>query len=98
SQAFVETVAAATEGNPLFVAELTEHLLDQNWEPDRDQSGGGAIPVPIGVRETLAQRLATLSPAGQALVRGGAVLGRTFDTDIAATLAALEPDRVLGAT
>ena len=29
----VAAVAAATEGNPLFVAELTEHLLTQQWQP-----------------------------------------------------------------
>ena len=94
SPAFVDTIAAATDGNPLFVAELTEHLLELDWQPD----AGGAVPVPIGVRETLAERLATLTPAAQSLIRGGAVLGRTFETDVAAQLGEVGRAHVVEAT
>ena len=87
-------VVAATEGNPLFVAELTEHLLAQHWQPTDPTS---PTPVPAGIRETLTDRLAGVSASGQALVRAGAALGRTFDVDLAARLADLAGDDLLTA-
>jgi transcriptional regulator with XRE-family HTH domain/tetratricopeptide (TPR) repeat protein len=92
----VTTVAAATDGNPLFVAELTEHLLAQHWRPT-DGADPVSVPVPVGVRETLTDRLAAVSERGQTLVRAGAVLGRTFDVDLAARLADLTGDELLAA-
>lgn len=87
----VATVAQATDGNPLFVEELTEHLLATG-------SAGGAAPaVPISLRETIVRRLDTLSPDARTLLRSGAVLGRVFDIDLAGRIADLDRDRVLSA-
>ncbi len=94
----VATVAAATDGNPLFIAELTEHLLAQHWTPSAaDPISGAVVPVPVAVQETLTNRVLALSEASRSLVRAGAVLGRTFDTAIAAHLANLDADAELQA-
>ncbi len=90
----VDTVADATDGNPLFIEELTEHLLDVGW-------AGGDKPatlVPEGVRATVVSRLATLSPDAQALLRAGAVFGRAFDATVAGRLVDLEGAALVAAT
>ncbi len=87
--ALVRAVTDATNGNPLYVKELTEHLL---------QRGLDALSVPDGIRETIELRVASLSPEGQALVRSGAVLGQKFDPEVAGQLAELHGDALVGAT
>lgn len=101
SDRLIEVVADATEGNPLFVEELTEHLVAQGFgmgEATVSRLAGATVAVPSGVRETIAQRIASLSNDAKALLSTGAVLGRAFDVDIAAALAELPTDRFLAAT
>ncbi len=88
----VDKVAAATDGNPLFVEELTEHLLAH--EP---ADPAATSLVPVTVRETLAQRITTLSDEAQSLLHAGAVLGRSFDIDVAARLVDLDGEALLAA-
>ena len=90
----VTTVADATDGNPLFVEELTQHLLAVG-QPDGDTAA--ASRVPVSLRATIGRRLEMLSADTLALLRSGAVLGRTFDPDIAGGLAELSAGRVLDA-
>jgi transcriptional regulator with XRE-family HTH domain/tetratricopeptide (TPR) repeat protein len=100
SERLLETVTVAAGGNPLFVEELTEHLIAQGYGTQDDAVGGAAygLPIPKGVAETLTQRLLSLGDDAQRLVRTGAVLGRMFDPDLAAQVADLAADRVLAAT
>jgi transcriptional regulator with XRE-family HTH domain/tetratricopeptide (TPR) repeat protein len=88
----IDTVSAATNGNPLFVRELTEHLL-QRSEDESD----AASAIPIGIRDTLQLRIARLSSESQALVRGGAVLGQSFDPQLAGQLVELTGEALLAA-
>ena len=87
----VHAIAAATEGNPFFVEELTEHLLTR-----ADETEAMSV-VPRSVRETLGKRIDTLSPPAQALLRAGAVLGRAFDLDIAGRITDLDGEPLLAA-
>ncbi len=100
STRLLEAVAGAAGGNPLFVLELTEHLVARGFDSEQrdDTAFTGIVPVPLGIAETLIERLTLLSPDAQHLVRTGAVLGRSFDPDAAAALGGLSADRVLAAT
>ena len=99
SARLLDAVADAAGGNPLFVLELTEHLVASGFESERHENSAvtGIVPVPQGIAETLIERLSALSPDAQHLVRTGAVLGRSFDPDAAAALGGLAADRVLAA-
>ena len=85
----------ATDGNPFFVEELTEHLLQRGFD---GAAGSAHGEVPDSVRATLVHRFEGLSPDAQALLRAGAVLGREFDPRLAGRLADLEGPRLLAAT
>lgn len=92
SDGLIEAVSDATNGNPLFIRELTEHLLRLRTEVD------GASPVvPDGIRQTIDLRVAGLSTEAQLLLRGGAVLGQQFDLHLAARMAALDDEALLAA-
>ncbi len=89
SDALIDAVRMATNGNPLFVRELTEHLLEHGSDP--------TTAVPEGIRDTIELRVAGVSADGQALLRGAAVLGETFDLDRAGDLVALHGEARLAA-
>ena len=81
----VESVAAATEGNPFFAEEMTLHLVDTEMIVDEggkivllgdtDQAG-----VPERVRDTVVKRLLSLSADGMELLLVGAVICCEFDS------------------
>jgi transcriptional regulator with XRE-family HTH domain/tetratricopeptide (TPR) repeat protein len=100
SPRLLDAVSSAAGGNPLFVLELTEHLLARDFDAEQHENSSvtGIVPVPQGIAETLIARLTALSPDAQQLVRTGAVLGRSFNPDAAASLGSLTADRVLAAT
>lgn len=89
----IETVGDATNGNPLYVRELTEHLLYR--AADAAGSGKPASPIPDGIRDTLRLRLGGLSADAQALLRGGAVLGPVFDLQLAGRVVGIEGEALL---
>lgn len=89
---FLDAVTVATNGNPLYIKELTEHLLQAGFDPHRD-----ATTVPDGIRDTIELRVGGLSRDAQALVRGAAVLGPTFDLHLAGQLVGLGGEELLGA-
>lgn len=86
TDALIETVGDATNGNPLYVRELTEHLLDN-----------ATSAIPDGIRDTLRLRLAGLSADAQALLRGGAVLGPLFDLQLAGNVVGIDGEALLAA-
>ncbi len=92
SDALIDAVSKATNGNPLYIKELTEHLVQGNFD-----AGSGERVVPDGIRETIELRVAGLSSEAQALLRSGAVLGQTFDLTLAGGLVALSGEGLLGA-
>ena len=98
----VESVAAATEGNPFFAEEMTLHLVDTEMIVDEggkivllgdtDQAG-----VPERVRDTVVKRLLSLSADGMELLSVGAVIGREFDLPVAASASGLSGPRLIDA-
>jgi len=90
----LDAVADATDGNPLFAEELTEHLLASGFSGALDIE---TIGVPQNVRDTLGRRLAVLSTDTQRFLRCGAVLGREFDVSLAGALSELGEADVLNA-
>lgn len=74
------TIHEQTEGNPLFVREVTRLLLDQGHF-----DGKAIVPqmrLPEGVREVIGRRLNMLSPACNDTLALAAVIGREFALDI----------------
>jgi tetratricopeptide (TPR) repeat protein len=80
SQQLVTSLHGQTEGNPLFVTEMVNLLLDEG-----SLSEDGAVAdslhlgrVPEGVREAIGRRLDRLSDAANAVLRVASVMGRQF--------------------
>ena len=69
-------VHAQTEGNPLFVAEMTRFLM-------QDGALASALPrIPEGIREVIGTRLNRLSAACNEVLAAAAVIGRSFSQSI----------------
>jgi tetratricopeptide (TPR) repeat protein len=78
-----------TEGNPLFLIELTRNLLEGAPPGGSAPEGTATEHIPYGVRETIARRLGRLSPACRGALGAAAALARAF--------AVMELEHVLGA-
>ena len=78
--ALVQSVHAATEGNPCFVREVLALLAAEGRLDDPPDE----LPLPDSVRETIRRRLEPLGDGRVATLELAAIVGRTF------TLAALE--------
>lgn len=75
SDAAGDAVYAATEGNPLFLSEVTQLLMHHGqWE----QAATSGVAIPGDLRHTLRRRLDTLSVPTRDALEVGAVLGRDF--------------------
>jgi hypothetical protein len=87
----VAAVSRATEGTPLFVAEVVRLVLAQ---------GEAALPgtpiVPDGLQPAIRGNLARVSDTARAVLRVGAVAGRDFGFDLLRALAAAEADELAG--
>jgi hypothetical protein len=79
----MDEVYRATEGNPLFLTEVTRLLAtDAAWA----QVANAGIAIPGNIRHTLRKRLQTLSEPTRQALRVAAILGREF---LGTTLASL---------
>src|SRR5690625_3167827 len=80
-------VRDASGGNPLFVVELTRHLLT---------SGAATFdhvpPLPTGLREVIESQVRSLPADVQRVLGQAAAIGTTFQTPILAEVAGLEPE------
>ncbi|MFN2614870.1 MAG: hypothetical protein ABR552_08675, partial [Actinomycetota bacterium] len=86
----VAAVHRTTEGNPLFMDGLVRLLVAEG----RLHDAAEPLAMPEGVRDAIARRLARISdPAGEVL-RLASVLGRDFDVDVLAAMAAVERDEL----
>jgi class 3 adenylate cyclase/tetratricopeptide (TPR) repeat protein len=98
-----DRIRAAAEGNPLFVEELLEMLIDDgaltrsngNWTAGRDLS---AISVPPTIQALLAARLDGLAGTERAVLERGAVEGTIFHRDAVAALAPENLQPVVGSS
>ena len=100
SEELVEAVTQAAEGNPLFVEELTAHLIDTG-AAERVPAGEAAemlrAEIPQRVRDMVGHRVAKLASPTSAMVRAGAVFGREFNVAMAAEAAGLAGHAVVPA-
>ena len=100
SEELVEAVTRAAEGNPLFVEELTGHLVDTG-AAERVGAGEAAerlrVEIPERVRDMVGHRVAKLASPTSAMVRSGAVFGREFNVALAAEAAGLAGHAVVPA-
>jgi hypothetical protein len=93
-RAVVEKIHAETDGNPLFVAEVTR-LLDEAGRPlDRPESL--RLHIPQGVRDVIGRRLRSLSVDSQRILTAASVLGREFSISVLARLTGLTSTALLG--
>jgi class 3 adenylate cyclase len=78
----IAQIAARADGNPLYVEEITKATLEQ-----ASRAGPGETPVPATLQSSLLARLDRLGPAKE-LAQVGAVIGREFDHELLARVAA----------
>ncbi|MDX1606175.1 MAG: LuxR C-terminal-related transcriptional regulator, partial [Candidatus Competibacterales bacterium] len=75
--ALAKAVYQHSEGNPLFLRELTRHLLQEGLSAD------GLLPqIPAGIREVIGQRLNRLSETCIRMLDMAAVIGRRFELEL----------------
>ena len=89
----VAIVQERTGGNPLYARELTRDLLerydaDHSWPSPEELA---AWPVPAGVRQLVARRLAVLQETHRQILARAATLGRVIRPEIVAV--AMDVDR-----
>jgi len=98
SQALVRELHRATEGNPLFVAEILRHLLGAGVRPGTATASDlHRVGLPQEVTEVIALRLAQLSAQTLDWLRVAAVIGREFDPGLVEALLRLDEPRFLAA-
>ncbi|WP_426398130.1 ATP-binding protein [Ralstonia sp. R-29] len=81
--ALVDAIHAQTEGNPLFVGEMTRLLAQES------SSGGAgcALRIPEGIKEVIGRRLNRLSARANKVLTAAAVIGRAFEFRLLTALA-----------
>ena len=94
--ALVAAVHDASAGNPFFVDELVQLLASQGRLHD-EAKAGDPLPLPEGVRDTLARRLAPLGEPALRTLSAAAVIGSRFRIAALARVVGDEPGAVLEA-
>ncbi len=80
--ALVDAIHSQTEGNPLFVAEMTRLLIQEGVlgaaQRGASTAGRGAAPqrIPEGIKEVIGRRLNRLSPRTNQVLTCAAMVGR----------------------
>src|SRR5262249_44506479 len=96
----VKVVYEETDGNPFFVEEVFQHLVEEGklfdsegrWKPDVRV---GEIDVPEGVRLVVSRRLQRLGETARKVLAAAAVGGRSFPLDLLLAVAGESEDAVL---
>ena len=99
-QSLVEAMRSATEGNPLFILELWEHLAERGklFGPDgrfRKDLSLEQIDVPQGIRLLLAKRLSLLAPETRRILLYAATIGKSFAFDLLVQSVGIDADTLL---
>jgi len=88
----VVAIHEATEGNPLYVREVTRLVAA---EDPLDRPGQLTISIPSSVRAVIRRRIAPLAPDTVRVLSAAAVVGRDFDLKLVGPASDLPNDRVL---
>ena len=98
--ALAKAVWRETEGNCFFVAEVLRHLSETGALEQRDGrwvSGGGSVPIPEGVRDVIARRLARLPEDTNRMLTGASVIGLEFEAAVVQAVGGFDEDSVVDA-
>ena len=90
----IEEINVRTEGNPLFVTEVTRDLAREAAERGGDFDAV-KFRIPEGVREAIGIRLNRLSEECNEVLRTAAIIGREFDFAVLAALSREPSDEAL---
>lgn len=90
-RSLAEKIEQETEGNPFFVTEVVQHLVETGSLRQADDgwqvvAAVGHLGVPEGVREVLGRRLGRLRPSSNEVLAIASVLGRSFELDLLGAL------------
>ena len=90
-----------TEGNPLFVVQVLQTLVDEGvlWYGGKrwEWSTIHALQLPAAVDDLLARRLSRLAPSTAQTMTTAAVIGRTFEFDLLQRATELDEDALIDA-
>jgi len=89
------SIYRATEGNPLFAAEVVRLLVAENRLDELGRGDAGTPPVPQEVRRVIERRLERLSPECRHTLTLASVIGREFDLETLGRLAETSRDDLL---
>ncbi len=82
-RSILEKILQRTEGNPLFIEEISKSMLEMLPADDAMKDGiSDAIVLPATVQESLLARLDRLPEASRAVAHLAAVIGRVFSYDL----------------
>lgn len=96
-ESLVRAVHDETEGNPLFLEEVTRLLLEEGRLDGGSAETGARISLPRSVREVIERRLKPLSSECLHILTLASVLGREFSLDALSRLVERPVEDILGA-
>jgi class 3 adenylate cyclase/tetratricopeptide (TPR) repeat protein len=76
-ESLIETIAARTDGVPMFVEEVARSLAEVGAGYDPRE-----LPVPATLQGALTSRLDALPPSSREVIQAASVMGREFNLDV----------------
>jgi AAA ATPase domain len=96
---FVTALHQETEGNPFFVEEVLQHLVEEGAITRQDGRWQMALPaefrVPPSVQAAIGRRLERLGGESREAVRLAAVIGLQFDFEVLLAASGVEEERLV---
>jgi hypothetical protein len=86
-----------TDGNPFFLGEIVRLIAAQGRIGAIGTESAGSFEIPDGVRVTIRRRVAMASAPARNLLTHAAVIGREFESGLAARLCGLDHAQALAA-
>jgi class 3 adenylate cyclase/predicted ATPase len=85
----IDEIVARTDGVPLFVEEMTKTVVEAGASGGSSADAPGLVAIPASIEDSLMARLDHLGPVKE-VAQIAAVMGRTFNQDVLAAVAALD--------
>ena len=98
----LQSLYSHTEGNPLFVGEMTRYFLEEGFLDTQASTAPSSSParrayaIPDGIKEAIGARLNRLSDSCNDVLAHAAVIGRIFQFDLLASIVGLEERNIAG--